>query len=416
MGSVIVIIVVTLLFSAFCSGMELAFTNANRLQIEIDRKKSRLFGYIIDRLTGNSGQYLTTILVGNNIALVIYSSYMTILIHYIAEAWGVPLSSDSVLVESLISTVVIIFVGEYTPKTVVSLNPNFYLKLFLVPVFVCYIVLYPLAKIVTWISMGLLKLCGLKVSETRVMRQFGKVDLENLIETNAESDGEQENEIKIFQNALEFPDLRVRDCMIPRVDVVAADETTSLEELSKLFIDTAYSRIFIWRGSIDNIIGYVNSKSLFLSPGSVKEILMPVEYVPETMYVEKLMNQSIKRKASVAVVIDEFGGTAGIISMEDMLEEIFGDIEDEHDSQDMVERQTGEREWVLSCRLEVDYLNDKYGIGIPESDEYDTLAGYIIMHADGIPPAGTSLTIGDKQIRILKSSSSRLLLAKVKIM
>ncbi|MBR6831148.1 MAG: HlyC/CorC family transporter [Tidjanibacter sp.] len=415
MSSVIVIVIVSLVFSAFCSGMELAFTNANKLQIEIDRKRAGLFGRMLSRLADNPGQYLTTILVGNNIALVIYSSYMTILIHQLAARWGIVMPDNTVLIETLISTLIIIFIGEYTPKIVVGQNPNFYLRLLLFPVYVCYVLLYPFAKVVTWISMGLLRLFGLSVNDEKAMRSFGKVDLENLIETNVEDEQEQDTEIKIFQNALEFPDIRVRECMIPRVDVVAADREISIEELSKLFVDTAYSRIFIWEGSIDNIVGYVNSKSLFRNPQSVNEILMPVDYVPETMYVEKLLNHFTKKRSSVAVVIDEFGGTAGTISMEDVLEEIFGDIEDEHDERDLVERKVGEKEWVLSCRLEVEYLNEKYDLGIEENDEYDTLAGFIISHAEGIPPAGTTINLNKMQIKVLKSSSARLELAKVKI-
>lgn len=418
MGSIIVIIIVTLLLSAFFSGMEIAFTSANRLKLEIDRKQKGVFGFIANIFVKNPGQYITTMLVGNNIVLVVYSLYMTSLIHALAALWNIPLGTGTgtVIIETLISTLIIIFVGEFTPKALVKLNPNTYLRIFAVPVFLMYIILYPVAIFATWLSYGIMKLFGVKVKKGDHIKSFEKVDLENLLEENtAEIQAHQENEIKIFQNALDFADLRVRDCMVPRIDVEAVDAESTIEELTERFIKSNYSRIFIWESSIDNIIGYINIKSLFHNPRTVRDCMMPVRYVPETMAVEKLLEDFTKSRSSVAVVIDEFGGTAGIISLEDILEEIFGEIEDEHDTPEMVEKQTGENEWVFSSRLEVEYLNEKYGVGIPESDEYDTLAGFIIYHENGIPAAGKTVIIGNKQIRILKSSSSRLELVKVKI-
>jgi len=270
-------------------------------------------------------------------------------------------------------------------------------------------VLYPIAKFATWLSFGLLRLFGIRVKDSDGIKSFEKVDLENLLEENTETQSEQENEIRIFQNALDFSDILVRDCMVPRVDVEAVD-------VDGRFIESQYSRIFVWDGSIDNIVGYVNIKSLFRNPASIRDIMIGVRYVPETMPAERLLEEFTKNRISVAVVIDEFGGTAGIISLEDVLEEIFGEIDDEHDTSDMVERQVAENEYVFSSRLEVKYLNEKYGLGIEESDEYETLAGYIISNENGIPPTGAEVSIGNKLIRILKSSSSRIELVKVRLL
>ena len=276
--------------------------------------------------------------------------------------------------------------------------------------------LYPIAKFATWLSFGLLRLFGIQVKDSDGIKSFEKVDLENLLEENTETQSEQENEIRIFQNALDFSDILVRDCMVPRVDVEAVDVESSIGEIYGRFIESQYSRIFVWDGSIDNIVGYVNIKSLFRNPASIRDIMIGVRYVPETMPAERLLEEFTKNKISVAVVIDEFGGTAGIISLEDVLEEIFGEIDDEHDTSDMVERQVAENEYVFSSRLEVKYLNEKYGLGIEESDEYETLAGYIISNENGIPPTGAEVSIGNKLIRILKSSSSRIELVKVRLL
>ena len=249
------------------------------------------------------------------------------------------------------------------------------------------------------------------------MKGFGRVDLTHMLEEAKENEldmDEEENEIKIFRNALDFSDLRVRDCMVPRVDIEALDINASIQELAKRFIDTNYSRLFIYDGSIDNIVGYVNTKSMFRQPRSISEILKEVDYVPESLSAQKLLTMFIKKRHAVAVVIDEFGGTAGMVSMEDILEEIFGEIEDEHDENDLVEKELGNDTYVLSCRLEVDYLNEKYGLEIPESEEYDTLAGYIIYYYEGIPSQGEVVNIDDKEIKILRMSGSKLELARIK--
>jgi CBS domain containing-hemolysin-like protein len=392
--------------------MEIAFTSANRLRMEMDRKRGGMVGRIINLFASKPGEYITTMLVGNNIVLVIYSLYMTKLIHLVIPS----LPQEAVVVETLISTIIIIFLGEFTPKSIFKMRPNAFFKAMAVPVYFLYVILFPIAKFATALSFGILKLVGLKVQEEHNIKSFGKVDLESLIDESAESEKVQANDIKIFQNALDFSDLRVRDCMVPRVDVEAVEVTITIEELTQRFIDTSFSRLFVWEESIDNIIGYVTTKSLFRNPQSVKEILMPVRYVPETMVTEKLLGEMIRSRQSVAVVIDEFGGTAGIISLEDVLEEIVGEIEDEHDEPELVEKVLKDKQWVFSCRLEVSYLNERYDLGLSEEGEYDTLAGYIIDRYGGIPTVGTVIESEGKEIKILKSTSSRVELAKVRLL
>ncbi len=416
MLSVVIIVVVSVTLSAFFSGMEIAFTSANRLRMEIDRKRGGVVGRIIERFASKPGEFITTMLVGNNIVLVIYSMFMTKLIHLLAERMGIAMAEEAVVVETLISTLLIIFLGEFTPKSLFKVRPNAFFRALILPVWLCYLILYPIARFATALSFGILRLVGLEVKEEHNIKSFGKIDLENLIDESAESEKVQATELKIFQNALDFSDLRVRDCMVPRVDVEAVEATISIEELTERFIETSFSRLFVWEDSIDNIVGYVTTKSLFRNPKSIKEILMPVRYVPETMVTEKLMGEMIRSKQSVAVVIDEFGGTAGIISLEDVLEEIVGEIEDEHDEPELVEKVLKDKQWVFSCRLEVGYLNERYGLGLSEEGEYDTLAGYIIDHYGGIPAVGTIIESEGREIKILKSTSSRVELAKVRVL
>ena len=404
--SYVIVIVSMLMLSAFFSGMESAFVSANRLKLEIDRKQSSAFDFIAGIFTRNSSQYITTMLVGNNITLVVYSLFVSKLYFSLT-------SSESLLVETLLATVVVIFLAEFIPKAIVLKNPNFYLRNFGWLVLVFYVVLYPIARITTWVSIGIMRLFGKKTVKSP-NQAFARQELAHLVEDNTADDSSEENEIKLFQNVLDFPDLSVRDCMVPRVEIEAVSIDDSIEELKDRFEESKFSRIFVWEGSIDNIVGYVHLKSLFGEPTTIASVMMPAAYVPESMPAQELMTQFIKRRSSVAVVLDEFGVTAGIISIEDLLEEIFGEIEDEHDSQDLMEKQLPSGEYLLSCRLEVDYLNEKYDLGIPESDEYDTLAGYAIFLNGGIPRSGQVVEGDGLSIKVAQSSSSRVLLARVR--
>ncbi len=408
MGSTIAIIAVMLIFSAFCSGMEIAYLSRNRLREEIDRKQSPMFNRIAELFSRNASNYITTILVGNNIALVIYSMYMAVLLEELFQM-------ENALLVSIISTIIILFIGEYIPKSVVRRNPNFYYTFFAPIIYILYIVLYPISRLTTFISYGLIRLTGRRIEQRVEPTEFNRDDLASLVEAdNVEVQQEDEEDIKLFQNALDFADLRVRDCMVPRVDVEAVELDTSIEELTGRFVESRFSRIFVWHDSIDNIIGYVNSKSLFERPTDISDILIKTIYVAETMPLQSMLETFTKRRASIAVVIDEFGGTAGIISLEDVLEQIFGEIEDEHDVQEMVERSVGKDEWIFSTRLEVEYLNEKYNLDIEERDEYDTLAGYIIAEHGGIPQQGKELKINNFTIRILRRVQSRLELVQLR--
>ena len=323
----VILIVLMLLLSAFFSGMEIAFTSKNRLKLEIDRKQSRMFDRIADIFSRHPGQYITTILVGNNIALVIYSLYMSLLLRgiFYALGWESIARNGSVAIETAVSTVIIIFFAEFLPKSVFRNNPNFYYRALAPVIYFFYLLLYPIARLTTLISHGILRLTGRRVEERTTTHSFDREDLASLLDTNSsEPRPEPDNELKLFQNALDFADLRVRDCMVPRVDVEAVDiDDTTIEQLTARFVDSKYSRIFVWRKSIDNIIGYINSKSLFTRPAGISDVMMQVNFVPETMPLQLVLQNFIKHRTNIAVVIDEFGGTAGVISLEDVLEQIF---------------------------------------------------------------------------------------------
>lgn len=398
------------MFSAFFSGMEIAFLGRNRLREEIDRKQNPMFNYIADIFARNSDNYITTILVGNNIALVIYSMSMSMLLVELFDM-------ENALAQTIISTIIILFVGEYIPKSVVRRNANFYYSLLSPIIYLFYIILYPITRLSTLISYGLIRLTGRRVEHREEPTEFNRNDLASLVEDeNVEVNDEEEEDIRLFQNALDFADLRVRDCMVQRVDVEAVDlESTTIAELTERFVETKFSRIFVWHDSIDNIIGYVNSKSLFEQPKTISDIIIKTIYVAETMPLQDMLETFTKRRASIAVVIDEFGGTAGIISLEDVLEQIFGEIEDEHDVQELIERSTGDNEWLFSARHEVEYLNEEYSLGIPESDEYDTLAGYIIAEHGGIPSEGEMLHNELFSIKIISRKQSRLDVVSVRL-
>ncbi|MFI3315990.1 MAG: hemolysin family protein [Rikenellaceae bacterium] len=419
MLNIIIVVLSMLLLSAFFSGMEIAFVSKNRLKLEIERKQNRAFDYLVEIFANNPGQYITTILVGNNIALVIYSLFMSRFVRVVAEnfGWMSIANEGSVLIETVLSTLLIIFIAEFLPKSIFKHNPNFYFRIFAGPIYFFYLLLYPIAKFTTFLSFLLLRLFGRKVDNQSVESTFDRSDLASLLDTaTPEVQSDTENEIKLFQNALDFADQRVRDCMTQRVDIEAVDvENTSIEDLTERFTKTKYSRLFVWRGSIDNIIGYVNSKTLFHEPSDLLSIVKSVNCVPESMPLSLLLQTLTKDKRNIAVVIDEFGGTAGVISLEDVLEQIFGEIEDEHDEPEMIERELSNGEYLFAGRLEVKYLNEHYDLGLEESDDYDTLAGYIIYTHKGIPLPGESVIISHFEFKILRTTHTRVELVKIKM-
>jgi CBS domain containing-hemolysin-like protein len=407
----LIIILLSLLFSAFFSGMEIAFLASNKLRLEMDSKQGHLTSRVISIFTSRPGDYIATMLVGNNISLVIYGILMAVLLepfisHYINS------ESTILIIQTMISTLIILFTAEFLPKTLFRLSPNTALRIFAIPIFVFYILLYPVTKLTIAISGFILH------NFMRVPRDiktqpivFGKIDLDHLVSESQGENGQKEDpeqEIKLFQNALDFSNVKLRDCMVPRTEIVAFDESVSMEELRSKFIETGLSKILIYRESTDNIIGYINSKELFKNPSDLTSMIMSLPIVPETMPANKLLQSFIKDNKSISVVVDEFGGTSGIVTMEDILEEIIGEIEDEHDTSELTEEKLNEQEYIFSARLEIDYLNEKYRLNIPESDDYETLAGLILFHYENIPKINDHIHIAGFVIRILDVSETRI--------
>ena len=407
----VIIILLSLLFSAFFSGMEIAFISSNKLRLELDIKQGHLTSRIISIFTSKPGDYIATMLVGNNISLVIYGILMAVLLEpLISEYTG---SETTILIiQTIISTLIILFTAEFLPKTIFRLSPNTALRIFAVPILIFYILLYPVTKLTIAISNFMLH-NFMRVPKNRDIppNVFGKIDLDNLVnERNAlhAQQDEPEQEIKLFQNALDFSNVKLRDCMVPRTDIVAFDESVSLDELRSKFIETGLSKILIYRESTDNIIGFINSKELFKNPSDLLSIIMSIPIVPETMPANKLLQSFIKDHKSISVVVDEFGGTSGIVTMEDILEEIIGEIEDEHDTSELTEEKLNEEEFIFSGRHEIDYLNEKYRLNIPESDDYETLAGLILFQYESIPKINDRIHIDGFVFRILEVSETRI--------
>lgn len=405
-----VVIVLTILFSALFSGMEIAFITANKLRIELDRKQGTFASRIVSIYTDNPGQYLSTMLVGNSIALVVYGIEIAKLLSSILHPY---ISGDTslLIVQTIISTLIIIVTAEFLPKSLFRLNPNGFLNFFALPMLFFYVILYPISKFATWFSVWIIRLVLKQdISPQQKQQLFEKVDLDNLVEQAKPSEGDDdgsEHDIRMFQNALDFSEIKVRMCMIPRTDIKAISIHGSIQELKEKFTSSNFSRLPVYDGTIDNIIGYINSKDLFKRPQSIKSKLINIDYVPETMLAHQLLTAFIKQRRSIAVVVDEFGGTAGLITLEDIFEEIIGEIDDEHDEVDFVEKRLSENEYLLSGRLEVEYLNEKYKFNIPEMEDYDTLAGFIIHHFQSIPKPQEVIAIDNFRIKIAKMDRSR---------
>lgn len=410
MTATLSVILICLLLSAFFSGMEIAFLTSNKLRIEIDKSKKGVTQALIDLFISHSGMYITTLLVGNNVVMVIYGIFMSDLLvkqfEFLHLSIGVEL-----FVETLVSTLIILVFAEFLPKTVFRLRSNLFLKLFSVPVFLFYLLFFPLSYFSVWLGGWLLRIfTGRKLGHKEPNRAFGKVDLNNLIEegeVNARQE-EEMHEIKLFRNALDFSEVKLRECIVPRPDVVALSIDSSIEELTQLFIDTGLSRILIYKESIDDIIGYVHISTLFKDPPTIAKALSRVLIVPETMSAQRLLNLFIRDQKSVAVVVDEFGITAGIVTIEDIMEEIFGEIEDEHDHLNLKEVMISEQEYIFSGRLEVDYLNEKYHLDLEEREEYETLAGLVLYFNQSVPQEGETIVVNNLTFKILSVKNARI--------
>ena len=410
MTATLSVILICLLLSAFFSGMEIAFLTSNKLRIEIDKSKKGVTQALIDLFISHSGMYITTLLVGNNVVMVIYGIFMSDLLvkqfEFLHLSIGVEL-----FVETLVSTLIILVFAGFLPTTVFRLRSNLFLKLFSVPVFLFYLLFFPLSYFSVWLGGWLLRIfTGRKLGHKEPNRAFGKVDLNNLIEegeVNARQE-EEMHEIKLFRNALDFSEVKLRECIVPRPDVVALSIDSSIEELTQLFIDTGLSRILIYKESIDDIIGYVHISTLFKDPPTIAKALSRVLIVPETMSAQRLLNLFIRDQKSVAVVVDEFGITAGIVTIEDIMEEIFGEIEDEHDHLNLKEVMISEQEYIFSGRLEVDYLNEKYHLDLEEREEYETLAGLVLYFNQSIPQEGETIVVNNLTFKILSVKNARI--------
>lgn len=410
-------ILVSLAFSAFFSGMEISYVSANKLRFELDKKDKSLTNKILDIFFHNPNQFISTMLVGNNIALVVYGLQMAVLL----EPWiarFVDQEALIVLVQSIISTILILFAGEFMPKTFFKINPNFFLRLFAFPLYIIYILLYPVSKFSSLLSFLILRAAGVKNLENSGVYTLGKVDLDYFIQQSIEDapqDSEMDTEVKIFQNALEFSNVKVRDCIVPRTEIVACGRDVSTDELRSRFIETGFSKILIYDDNIDNIIGYIHSSEMFKHHDNWMEQLRKVSIVPEAMAANKLMRILMQEKKSLAVVVDEFGGTSGIVTLEDLVEEIFGEIEDEHDMKKEVARKISENEYVVSGRMEIDTLNEMFGLDLPESDDFVTIAGLILHYYQKFPKLNESIEYGKYTFKIVKATATKIELVRMKV-
>lgn len=416
MTTTILLLVIVIMLSALFSGMEIAFVSSNRLLLGIDSQERSVRSYIIDKFYSNSNNFISSILVGNNIVLVIYGMLMARLLNSTILSGFHDSPSASLLLETIISTIVIIFTGEFIPKALFRINPNRSLKQFALPMYVLYILLYPMARFTTICSIMVLKVLGIKIKNEARDNTFSITELNNLIQTSIENaDEEQEinNDVLIFQNALDFSSIKVRDCFVPRTEIEAVEVNTPLEELKSVFIESGHSKIVVYKDNIDNIIGYIHSSELFRLGKKWQQKICKMPYVPETLSAQKLMRTLMQQKKSLAVVIDEFGGTSGIISLEDLVEEIIGEIEDEHDNQNLVAKSLGNNEYILSGRLEIERINEMFGLDIPESDEYQTLGGFILAHHQRFPQLNEVISIGRFKVRTVKQRSTKIELVRL---
>lgn len=414
------IILVTLIFSAFFSGMEIAFVSSNNLKIELDKSKGLLSGKILSGFNKHPSRFIGALLLGNNIALVIYGIAMADLLEPVIMGMLPDYFASEIftlIIQTLIATLIILFTAEFLPKVLFRQNPNAILNFFSVPVFLFYYLFFPVIYIFTGFAGWLLRVIfNIRSLDQRYV--FTSIDLNDYIKNfkgESSKDDDMTQEIQMVQNALDFTNVKLRACMVPRPEISALDDNESLDNLSKTFIETGFSKILIYHESIDNIIGYIHSSDLFKSPKDIKSITRSMIYVPETMLANDVLSMFIKQHKSIAIVVDEFGGTAGIVTMEDIIEEIFGEIEDEYDDDGFIEKQVSDNEFILSGRLEVDYLNEKYDLRLPQSDDYETIAGLIINTHESIPDLREEISIGKFSFTILQASENRIEQVRLKI-
>ena len=401
---------------AFFSGMEIAFVSSNRLLAEMDTSGSPS-QRAISFFYRHPNNFVSTMLVGNNIALVIYGILF-------AQIFDTTLFSslgdgERVTADTILSTVVVLFTGEFLPKTICKSNPNTMLSLFAIPAMIFYVILYPVSRFSTFLSRAMLLIMGVKMEKQKEGAGFTRVDLDYLVQSsidNAKDDQEITDEVKIFHNALDFSDTKVRDCMVPRTEIEAVNvEDCTVEELRNRFIESGFSKIIVYKDDIDHIIGYIHSSEMFRNPDKWRDCIRTLPYVPETMAAKKLMHIFMQQKKSIGVVVDEFGGTSGLVSLEDIVEEIFGEIEDEHDTSNYVARRTDDGDYLLSARLEIEKVNEMFDLELPESDEYMTVGGLILHEYQSFPKLNEIVQIGDYEFKIVKSTMTKIELVRLKV-
>ena len=415
--SLIVGIIITMVFSAFFSGMEIAFVSSNRMLAEMDKEKNGLTQRLISLFYNHPNGFVSTMLVGNNIALVVYGILIARLFDNTIFS-GMD-AAFTVPADTILSTLIVLFTGEFLPKTLFKANPNRLLAIFSPIAYLCYVVFWPISNFSTFLSKVLLRLVGMKMDTESGDEGFSKVDLDYLVQSsidNATNEDEINDEVKIFQNALDFSDTKVRDCMVPRTEIQAVEKNTSLEELRQKFIESGNSKIIVYEEDIDHIIGYIHSSELFHNPVKWQDHVRTLPFVPETMQAQKLMQTFLQQKKSLGVVVDEFGGTSGLVSLEDIVEEIFGDIEDEHDAEKYVAKQTDDGDYLLSARLEIDKVNEKFDLDLPESDDYMTVGGLILHEYQSFPKLNEVIKFNHFEFKIIKSTSRKIELVKLHIL
>ncbi|TDW49818.1 CBS domain containing-hemolysin-like protein [Flavobacterium sp. 270] len=413
------IIILCLILAAFFSGMEIAFISSNKIYLEIEKKQDNFLSRILTKLTENPSKFIAAMLIGNNVALVIYGFFMgDLILHWITKSTFQFSEITSLLIQTLIATFVVLITAEFFPKVFFQIYANSLIKIFAIPAYLFYRLFYYISSFFIWIA-DLVLSKFFKTEGDPVQLYFSKIELGNYIteQMNAvEDDEEVDSEIQIFQNALEFSGVKARDIMTPRTEIVDIDIFQSVEELKALFIETGYSKIVVSQNSLDDIVGYVHSFDLFKKPKTIKSVLMTVEFVPETILIKDALNLLIKKRKNVAVVLDEYGGTSGIVTIEDIVEELFGEIEDEHDSdEELIEQELGEGKYLFSTRLDVEYLNETYDLMIPEEDSYGTLGGFIVNSTKEIPQKGDKIIINNYHFVIEEATDKKIELVRMTI-
>jgi putative hemolysin len=414
--SLVVGIFITLLLSAFFSGMEIAFVSSNRMLAEMDKGSSKLTRRLQTFFYKNPNDFVSTMLVGNNIVLVVYGIFVARLLDNTIFKGLDP--AISVTADTILSTLVVLFTGEFLPKTLFKSNPNKFFSFFVFPAYLFYLLLWPVSRFSTLLSKILLKISGVKVDKDNDDGEFSKVDLDYLVQSsidNASDNSQIDDEVRIFQNALEFSDTKVRDCMVPRTEICAVEKSSSLSDLKNIFIESGKSKILVYDNDIDHIIGYIHSLELFRNPNDWHNHIRTMPFVPETMSARKMMQTFLQQKKSLGVVIDEFGGTSGIISLEDIVEEIFGDIEDEHDNSNYIAQKNSDGTYLLSARLEIDKVNDLFSLDIPESEDYMTIGGFILHEYENFPKLNEVVRIGRFEFKIIKNTMTKIELVRLKV-